>query len=168
MTKNRKIIILGAIFLVSVLLIAISFSNGAFRSKPVDNSYYKDNPYTGEQDFVDPDQTPEKTGYGVVTLRNGDRLASGSVNFFDEVRQRLSEYYVVNHPDDTEMYILKDSLVVDGNIYTFTVQGGTSKSDVKVIAYLTRQNTANVYINGDGPFNSSSRYFKESQNPIPN
>jgi len=162
--KKVLIICLGVfgVFLIIILL------NGVVGKKtPENNSYYQKNPYTGTDDFIDPDQEPELDGPKKVSVRNSNKLYTGTAtDFVGEINDRISEYVTLNYLEETVVYVLSDSIKSDGNKYTFVVETEKNKDRFSVEAYLSRQDYAVVYINGEGPFDKFSPYFLPKEGEI--
>ncbi len=160
MVERKRLYILLAGFIVIVFIMLAIAQNNPFSTTPENNSYYERNPVTGGVDFVDPDQTPEDEGEQKVSLRNGSGLLQAtSVNFYGELAERISEFYITEYPEESEIYIDTETLEIDGNRSTFEVFSQDTETRIFIEAFHTRQDTATVYINGLGPYSESYPYF---------
>ncbi len=164
--RVKKVLVI-CLSVFGVFLIIILANKGLGTKTPENNSYYQKNPYTGTEDFVDPDQEPELDGPKKVSVRNSDKIYTGnSTDFVGDINARISEYVVLNYVDESVVYILSDSIKVDDNKYSFIVETEKNKIRFSVDAYLNRQDYAVVYIDGQGPYDRFSPYFSPPEGEI--
>ena len=164
--RIKKVVIL-CLCVFGLFLIVLLANKGFGPKTPENNSYYQKNPYTGSEDFVDPDQEPELDGPKKVSVRNSDQIYTGtSTDFVGDINDRISEYVVLNYPEESVVYVLSNSVKSDDNKYTFIVETEKEKKQISVEAYLSRQDYAVVYLNGEGPFDRFSPYFFPEEGEI--
>lgn len=164
--KVKKVLVI-CLSVLGVFLILVLASRTVGPKTPENNSYYQKNPYTGTEDFVDPDQEPELDGPKKVSVRNSDKIyTNASKDFVGDINLIVSDYVAINYPEESVVYVLSASIYSIDNKYMFTVETEKDKKRFDVEAYLTEQDYAVVYINGEGPFDRFSPYFFPEEGEI--
>jgi hypothetical protein len=156
---RKKIYIVGAV-IGGVVFLFLLFTLVDTDNSPKDNSSYVTNERSGTIDFVDPDQTPEGNNNSGI-LRNVGALSTASSSYIvGELSNRIKEYADANTPQEKAYYILDETIVIQNNRYTFKIESESKETTLSIELFVTRQGTANVYINGEGPFSEFNKYYK--------
>lgn len=162
--SRKKLLLIVVLAVLTTAVLLLSFFS---QTQPEDNSFYEENPWTGSEDFVDPDQTEESYGIAKVSFRGGEQLEFlSSPTFAADVGQLVSDYVITKYPDERVVYVLEETITVSDNRYDFTIEGEATGIKLEATAYWTDQDYANLFIEDVGPINKFSRYYLPPEAPI--